>query len=611
MKTRTLFRSLSVALGIALWTTHGWAAETQAPIKTFAQLPIKEITVFKDGHAFVAHEGEMPVNAEGNVVMDYLPAPVIGTFWPYSASPDVKLKSVVAGRRRVDVDHTAFNLRELLEANIGAEAIITETGKPPYDATIVSIPSSRRESQNRNGPMPLSQVPPSRLDGWVSSAPVMPPEKPEEKGNIIILKTAEGFKVLPLDRIQDVTFKNEHKAAATIEESRDVLTLKLDWGKAKPAASARVGLFYLQKGVRWIPSYKVELDGKGHAVVKMQATLLNELADLEDASVNLVVGVPTFAFKDTLDPMSVQQGIAQLSQYFQSDTGYRNSPVASQFSNAIMSQAARMNDYRGPISGDGAGTIRPDITDSNKSEDLFVFRVEHVTLRRGERMVMPVAEFTLSYRDVFTLELPFSPPPELRGNINSDQQREMARLINAPKALHKIRLLNDSKYPLTTAPALMIRNGMVLAQGMMTYTSVGASADVALTTAVDIQVKKSESEGKRTPNAVQENGNSYSRVDLSGKITLTNHRSEPAEVEVTRVVLGAADTAEQDGKVEKLNVFENGDYIAGGDYPNWWGWYSWPSWWNYFNGVGRVTWNVKLAPGQTVDLGYQWHYFWR
>jgi len=74
-----------VALALAQALTLAAAAEKAAPLSTFGKLPIKEVTVFKDGHAFVAHEGEMPVDEHGNVVMDYLPAPVIGTFWPYSA----------------------------------------------------------------------------------------------------------------------------------------------------------------------------------------------------------------------------------------------------------------------------------------------------------------------------------------------------------------------------------------------------------------------------------------------------------------------------------------------------------------------------------------------
>ena len=199
----------------------------------------------------------------------------------------------------------------------------------------------------------------------------------------------------------------------------------------------------------------------------------------------------------------------------------------------------------------------------------------------------------------------------MHANLNNEQQRELARLLNSPKVQHKIRLTNNSKYPLTTAPALIIRQGRVLAQGMMTYTSTSASVDLPITTAVDFQVKKSDVESKRTPDATQEKGNRYSRIDLAGKITVTSHRTKPTELEIARYVLGAADSAEADGKVEKMNMFENGDYLSSGDYPYWWNWCGWPYWWNYFNGIGRVTWNLTLDPDQSKDLGYQWHYFWR
>ena len=58
---------------------------------TLANMPVKEVTVFKDGHAFVLHEGSMPTDADGNVVLDYLPTPIIGTFWSYSAQTNAKL----------------------------------------------------------------------------------------------------------------------------------------------------------------------------------------------------------------------------------------------------------------------------------------------------------------------------------------------------------------------------------------------------------------------------------------------------------------------------------------------------------------------------------------
>jgi hypothetical protein len=274
-------------------------------------------------------------------------------------------------------------------------------------------------------------------------------------------------------------------------------------------------------------------------------------------------------------------------------------------------QMARPSDYYAPSAPATAAALGPEIGDSGKSEDFFVFTVPHVSLKRGERMVLAVAEFTLPYKDVFTLDLPFGPPPEVRANLNNEQQRELARIFSSPKVMHKVRLTNNSKYPLTTAPALITRAGRVLAQGLMTYTPTGASVDLSVTTAVDFQVRKSDVETKRTANAAEENGNRYTRIDLAGKITVVSHRAQAAELEITRYVLGAVDRADAEGKVEQLNVFENGDYFTNADFPYWWSWYGWPNWWNYFNGIGRVTWKLTLDPNQSEELGYQWHYFWR
>ncbi len=54
----------------------------------------------------------------------------------------------------------------------------------------------------------------------------------------------------------------------------------------------------------------------------------------------------------------------------------------------------------------------------------------------------------------------------------------LARLALAPKVIHKARLTNRSKYPLTTAPALIVQDGQLLGQAMMTYAAVGGQVDV-------------------------------------------------------------------------------------------------------------------------------------
>ena len=571
-----MVRSLLAAVLIVVGAAPG-RAEPPTPNAALARMPVKEVTVFKDGHAYVVHEGAMPTDAAGNVLLDLLPTPVLGTFWPYALEKNAKLDAVVAARRRVSVERTALTMRELIEANAGAEVVVTEGAKPPYPATIVKLLTRSAEELDA-----------TELPTGAEALPV--------KGNVLLLKTADGTKAVPIEQVTDVKFVGKYATKVSEVEVRNLLTLKLDWGGRDGAPkSAQVGMAYVQKGIRWMPSYRVELGDDGQAVVKLQATILNELADLKGATVNLVVGVPSFYFKDTTDPVALSQVLAQLSPYFQADN-YTNNAL----SNARMSQVAAP-----PVNAPAAPDLGPAVEGGTQSEDLFVFTVKNVTLARGQRLVLPVAQYTLSYKDVYALDIAATPPPEVRHQSGDTPAAQLARMMAAPKVMHKVRLTNGATHPLTTAPALVLKGGRVLAQGMMTYTPKLNSVDVALTAAVDIRVKKADKETKRTPDAVKMDGNAFWRVDLAGTLALTNAGAKPVEIEVTRHVLGSVDSAGDGAKAEQLNALEDDAR------PAWLGYYSWPGWWTQVNGVGRITWTVKLAPGQTADQTYAWHYFWR
>ena len=363
------------------------AVEPPAPLGALAKMPVKEITVFKDGYAFVLHEGAMPTDAAGNVILDYLPAPVLGTFWPYSHEPGARLVSVTAGHRTLLVERTCLTLRNLVEANPGAEVSVTDVKDHTFKAKVVGL--LQRST---------AEV--------AATAPAGSGEPTAEKSNLLQLKTQDGTLVMPFDQVRDVKFLGPYKTKLASEERRNVLTLHLDWGGKPAAKSAQVGMFYLQKGVRWIPSYQVDLDGTAKATVKLEATLLNELCDLQNVAVNLVVGVPTFQFKDTLDPIALNQKVAQLSPYFD-----QQSAIGSNFSNSIMTQVPRMTEVRpgGPAPG---GDLGPEVAGTEKGEDLFVFSLKDVTLAKGQRMVLPVSQAVLEYRDVFVLDIPFAPPAD-------------------------------------------------------------------------------------------------------------------------------------------------------------------------------------------------------
>lgn len=589
-------RRITMITLVALLTAGSAVARQAEPLKALAKMKIREVTVFKDGHVFVLHSGKMQVNASGKVVMDYLPAPVLGTYWPYSADKNAELRAVTAGRQKVLVEKTALTIREMIEANIGAKVIITERPVAPnaqegptfYEATIMEIPTRSGEELEALTPF--------------SSETRLP-----EKGNVVMLRTDKGVKPLEFARILDVTFPDERKSKVSAEEFRNLLTLDLKW-KDKPNPEAEVGMVYLQKGIRWIPSYKISINDNGNVVLKLEATLINELTDVDDVTAHLVIGVPSFQFKDSIDPISLRKDVARLSSSFR-----QNSQTAYAFSNSIMSQQIS-SAPGGRVGHQGEANtmdLGPELGDARKSEDLYMFTINHLSLRKGERMVMPIAEYDLPYEDVYALEIPFSPPSEVMPNLGNSRMMELMRLHVSPKVKHKIRIANNSKHPFTTAPAMIMKNGRIVAQGMMTYTSVGARVDIELTTVVDITVKKVDNETKRTPNAIDWNGNRYARIDLSGTITLTNYKKEPVTIEISRYVLGSVDAVSKEGKKEMVNPFEDSSFQPDAHTSSWWYGYSWPWWWHRFNGIGRIKWTSTIEPAKSVEHAYSWHYYWR
>lgn len=574
---------LQYAIAVLLWSffigpTPGWA-ETR-----LGELPVKEITVFKDGHAFVMHEGNAAVDESGDVKLDYLPRPVIGTFWPFANDKAAQLESVSAGQQRVSFDRTALTPAELIAANAGRKIIVHENDKS-WPATIVGIPERGSEELDAYAvPGTGSQL--------------------SQKGEYVQLKTDDGIMLVHMNRLQSVTFVEEPVTKVAQEEFRNLLTLHLNW-RGQPGKQAHVGMVYLQKGIRWIPHYRLTLNDDGTVLVELQATLINEMTDLENVTTHLVVGVPSFDFKETLDPIALTQTMANLSVYFQTD----NSTIASNFSNSIMlqTQVPRGREVRQASPQQPGVDVGPGIAEGQE-DDLFVFTVNGISLRKGERMVLPVGQWTMKFEDLYQLKVPFAPPQEVRQSVGSEQQAEIARLLHAPKVKHVVRIKNDSEVPLTTAPTLFVKDGRLVAQGMMTYTSRGSSVDLELTTAVNVPVAIEDEETGRTADAMRFGSHHLSRIDSKGTISLTNYHNKTIRIEVERNLIGIADEVGADGQATKLNA--QSQTLGDSSYPYWWSWYHWPVWWHHANTFGRISWDLELKPGEAVELPYTWHYFW-
>jgi len=564
-------RATYEALARRAWST-GYLASAMKPVallpvllaaNLLAQapppLPVREVTVFKDGHAYLIRETSLAAADGGRVVLDELPVPVLGTFWPY-ATGGAKLIAARAGTDTVTEAKTAIDLRQIARANVGKDVVVVDQSQVRIEGKLLAVPA--RPGDDAGG------------------------------GDLLLIATAAGTRALPFALVRDLEVKGEFAATLPVEQQRQRLVLSVEGG----GPDAKVGVMYVQHGLRWIPAYRIDIDGKGKASVQMEATLVNDLVDLEQATVNLVIGVPKFAFAELRDPISLQQEVAEVAA-----RAYANPQLANFLSNSLMTQA-------GAYRADGpAQEPAPAVEGGAANEDLFVFTLRQVTLKKGERMVLPIRTFDLSYRDVYTLTVPFAPPMELRQNLQGSQVIELARELAAPKAMHVLRLKNASTAPLTTAPALVLADGRVLAQGRLRYTPIGVETDLEINAAIDICVTSQETETGRQDHVTRADG-TYGRIELAGSIELRNEKPGAVEIEVRRRILGLVDDVAQEGEKTQLDLVQ---LWSDTDRPTWWASWGWPHWWFRWNGFGEFRWTVTLAPGASTKLESSWHYFWR
>lgn len=548
MHTISILSSLCLAAALAA---------QDAPTANAHSLPVKELTAFKDGHAYVVRETLLSNDAKGRVLLDELPVPVLGTFWPY-ATGGASVVSAKAGQRSVKVKLPATTLLQIAKANIG-KLVTLDVGKDEV------------------------------VSGRLQAIPTR-----DANGTILILHDNSGTRAVPISRVRDIIVSGPFGDVVEAEQTRNRIELRVNGG----GKQAKVGVIYVQKGFRWIPSYHIEIDGSGKAQVKMQATMVNDLIDLDGATVNLVVGVPKFAFAGMRDPIALQDQTPQVAMA----QGYNNASLFNNaLSNSLMTQTTSYSPQNAQPSGD------PKIEPGEASEDLFVFPVRSVTLKKGERMIVPITSFEVPYRDVYRFDSAMAPPMEHRRNLQDQRVIELARQLAAPKVRHVLRIDNQSDMPFTTAPALVFAKGRILAQGHMKYTSRGATTDLEINTAIDVRVETEEHETNRENN-VRLNGDKYNRIELTGSIKLINAKSTPVEIEVVRRVLGHVDEVDHDGKHQQLDLVQAWSDSAR---PAWWSWWSWPYWWFHHNGFGECRWKVTLKPGEKLELGAKWHYFWR
>ncbi len=388
----------------------------------------------------------------------------------------------------------------------------------------------------------------------------------------LLLKSDGKLLALHFNNIARVVLPPEAILQQSQEEEHKALQFKIKG--VTDHASLTMG--YLEHGMGWTPSYLVSLQDDSKARITMQAVLVNDAEDLRNTDLFFVVGVPNFAYSNVPSPMALQQGLLDFMQ-----AAAKKDDMSSRYSNAIMGQAVSgMIDFKAQTAPEFTSTTEE--LEGAQEEDLFLYSRKDVTLARGERATYNVFSDTVSYEHIYEWNLEDQPRVDGFGNPQNIPTTASDRSLKE-NVWHALRLKNTTKFPWTSAPALVISGTKPIAQDTLPYTPKCASSDLKLTIATDIRASYEENEVERQKDVQRRRNYNYDLVTVEGKLTIKNYKSKEVRLSIADRVRGTVESQSDNGKSEKL-----AEAIA------------------VDNPLSRLTWEVTLQAGEEKVIKYRY-----
>lgn len=509
----------------------------QSGIKT------KSVAVFKNGSGFFVKSGNVkPRN--GTVRIDDTINATFGTLW--FTSGDNSITSVTS--KMEQVEHVkpaqAGNTTDLLKANIGKRIKITAANEEPVEGTI---------------------------------------EKVDD--DMVILKEATKWVHYRIAYLNRIDFMEQPVYYSTSKDNTMITRVDL-----KDDKESNLNMMYLQKGISWLPTYLIELKPDNKAIITLTANLVNDAEDLDNTDMSLVVGVPNFKYSNLLSPLTSNQTIAEFLSAMNYEPYSSTTVLSNGFANNIPAQAQTAN-YYGFAGDEGKANSEKPIEGFDlggaTQEDLFFYRLNNISLKKGGRGFYTVLKEEVPFRHIYETELKENSESGGFYNNSGDDDNASQKLN---KVYHSIELENTSKLPWTTGSAMAVKpvegNPAPLSQDILTYTPMKAKVSVKITEAPDIQVKDAEVETTREERKKIVHKVAYDLVSVDASITVKNYKDEDVDLTVKRTVYGNLQSCSVDWTSKKaVNLYQSA------------------------NITNNVKWAIHLKSGEEKKIAYKYQVY--
>lgn len=344
-------------------------------------------------------------------------------------------------------------------------------------------------------------------------------------GDLVVVKAREsvGLRKAMIERIE-----SDGEMVWQVAEPRSERVVRI---RLEAPNRSRVMVMSLERGLTWAPAYALDISDPKRLKLTGKATLINDLDRVDGVELRLVTGFPNMPNLGVLDPFSMR---ASAEQWLQTMVG-------ATFAGRREANAPMMNQMAFRGGGFDAG-FEPSPIPGMAAEDLFFYRVPNVTLGKADRGYFFLFSSQGAYEHLYEWDV----------SDYVQQDRYAGGGGGQGDVWHTIRFKNESGQPLTTGPALTTKDGEMLGQDTLKYTSVGGETAVKITKALDVQAEDSEEEIGRDREGMVRRGVAYDRVKVKGTLEIENRKSEPVTLAITKSVTGEITATEGSPKVKAL-----------------------------------------------------------
>lgn len=545
-------KAVAVALAMTALLSSPLQLGAQEEKKAAGTKPhVKRVALFKNGLAFFVSESMLPQGMEGPIAVGPFLAPAHGTFW-VSHPAAVKLRDIVARETDAWELTDAITVAELIKANVGRRArLYVGGGADPLEG-VIKRASADRELDRPDPYMAGSAAAVRR--GYV-------------QGQLIVVEAGERLVALDPRSVQRVVFLDGEVSYSIRRKTKAVeLVARLE----EPAPGEVITATYLAKGITWAPSYVVDISDPEKATLSAKAVVINEAVDLEDVEVALVTGFPHLRFADVVSPLAFKEDLAAFLQSLD-----REESPARRRRSVVTQQRA---DYYRPPERRSAMPQYGSARAGAVAEDLFLYPVGSVRLRKGETGYFPLFSETVPYKHIYQWTIPDYVNEEDRYGRRRGEEPEKREVV-----WHSLRLENTTKVPWTTAPAETVQGSQILGQDAMHYTPPAAETTLRITQALGVKAEEMEFEKDRQRDAARYYGHHYDRVTVEGKLTVRNFQGKAITLEISKALSGEVKSSAPEAKIKKL---------ARGL--------------RRMNPANELTWTLELGPDEGKDIEYEY-----